>query len=194
MSIQKQENIERELAAAQWSILRLNLLGAAGVFLGGTFMCNSWPLLGLLIIGLTVAFYFSARPRLMEVLEYRRNWIAFAQMTEESIFVFSRYPGDPLVEAKRKEALTWLERVGNTNVKVVSAIYGHTRFFVDWVDETTGKIDGRSYEQDPADFRCDFERFEELCADFKNRIDRALIESQFERSPAFVAEHMMNQI
>ena len=56
-----------------------------------------------------------------------------------------------------------------------------------------GHIESRSYERLPQDFRCTWERFEETCQEFKNKIDRSLIEDHRRKDNEWVDTWMMHQ-
>jgi hypothetical protein len=185
-------SIHDELDAAKWALMRLDLMTAAVAGLGIVFAANGYMFVFLFLLAPAGWMLMSIRPELQTRLAYRKQFLHFAQMTE-NIAVFSTEKGDDTVVASRDFAVAWLKITGNTNVKVVSGIYEDTRFFVHQVDEK-GKIVFQSHERLPADFRCDWQRWEVICQEFKNRIDRQLIEANRQKDNAWVDEYMMRQV
>lgn len=184
-------NINHELEAAKWAVSRLDLMTAGVTGLGLVFAANGWMFVFLIHIAVAGWMLMSVRPELNARLAYRKQYLHFVQMTE-NIAVFSAYPGDHSVVASRDFAISWLKATGNTNVRVISGIYEDTRFFVHSIEEN-GKVKMQSYERLPADFRCDWERWGVICQEFKNRIDRQLIEANRQKDNEWVDEYMMKQ-
>lgn len=184
-------NLEDELRAAQWALTRIYLIVGALCFLAIVLLSNDW-IIGLLLFLPAGWLFFSVRPHLIEQLHFRKQYLYFAQLTE-NIAIFSDAPGDDKVVGARQYALAWLQTTGNTNVKVISGIYEDTRWFVHWIDGRNS-VQSRSYERLPADFRCAWERFEETCMEFKNKIDRSLIEDHRRKDDEWVDTYMMNQL
>lgn len=185
-------DLQDELAAAQWAVTRLNLIIAALIGVGIVFAFNDWIVVFLITLAPAGWLFFSIRPALMDRLAYRKQYLHFAQMTE-NIVVFSQYEGDQTVVSTREFAIAWLKITGNTNVKVLSAIYEDTRNFVQWIDEK-GNLSTLSFERLPTDFRCSWERWEVICKEFKDKIDRQLIESHRAKDNDWVDQYMMKQI
>lgn len=184
-------SLEDELRAAQWALTRIYLIIGALCFLAMVLMANDWAI-GFLLFAPAGWLYFSVRPVLIEQLIFRKQYLHFAQLTE-NIAIFSDSEGDEKVAASRNYALAWLQNTHNTNVKVISGIYEDTRWFVHWIDGRNS-VQSRSYERLPADFRCSWERFEEICLEFKNKIDRSLIEDHRRKDNEWVDTYMMNQL
>jgi len=180
-----------ELDAARWSVTRVYLMIGLSCGIATVVLLNGY-IAGLVFFLPAGWLYFSLLPPLEQVLAYRKQYLHFAQLTE-NIAIFSESPGDDKVVAARLFALEWLQTTGNTNVKVISGIYEDTRWFVHWVDGR-GNIASHSYERLPADFRCSWERFEEIATEFKNRIDRSLIEDHRRKDDGWVDTYMMNQL
>lgn len=183
-------NLENELRAAQWAVTRIDLMALACLFVLAVLLYNDW-VIGIMFFLPAGWLFLSVRPPLIEQLEYRKQYLYFAQLTE-NLVAFSDAPGDTKVVAARQFALEWLRITENTRVKFISGIYEDTRFFVHWVD-VRGHIESRSYERLPQDFRCTWERFEETCQEFKNKIDRSLIEDHRRKDNEWVDTWMMHQ-
>lgn len=188
---EKHLHLPDELRAAEWAMDRINI-AAGGLVLFALLLCAKLhPMAGIPVLIVTVYLYLRISGPVRDELRYRRKYFHFAQLNE-NIVCFSEYPGDNTVLIGREHALEWLKITGNTRVKVLSGIYDDTRFFVHSVS-AAGSVSVKSYERQPEDFRPTWERWTEMCRQFRDRIDRQTIEEFRRKDDLWTDVYLFNQ-